>query len=205
MYKKTKCPICKEKELVRIIYGFPSYELFEMAEQGLVKLGGCCMPIGFDRNTHYCHNCKKDIEMYPKEVIFEYNVKSTFGMSIFQLTILKDDFVNVKYNSYDETGIDGFGCIDISKINELFDKYKDVFKIKDVPIPPVLDGIENTFYFKYNRKSKRISTFNIHYYNKAKDASIEASMLINFMKDIIQLLNEKKIKEDILNYLLFEK
>lgn len=38
------CPVCRRSdEVVSIIYGMPSYELFLEAERGLVHLGGCCV------------------------------------------------------------------------------------------------------------------------------------------------------------------
>lgn len=83
-YTKQKCPICKKEELVKIVYGLPAPELFELADKGLVKLGGCCVPIDFrgNRNNYYCNNCEKDIEVYPYDIIFEYKVNSAWGEPI---------------------------------------------------------------------------------------------------------------------------
>jgi hypothetical protein len=38
--------------VIPIVYGFPSHELFEEAEKGLVKLGGCC--VKQDSPEWYC-------------------------------------------------------------------------------------------------------------------------------------------------------
>lgn len=41
IFKRYTCPKCRSKDGVDIIYGMPSLELQEQAEQGLVALGGC--------------------------------------------------------------------------------------------------------------------------------------------------------------------
>lgn len=43
--KPLKCEKCGQKSVVKIVYGFPSDELFERAERNEVILGGCCMSI----------------------------------------------------------------------------------------------------------------------------------------------------------------
>ena len=40
--KPCKCPNCGGR-VVRIIYGEPSHEAFEQADQGKLILGGCCI------------------------------------------------------------------------------------------------------------------------------------------------------------------
>ena len=51
-----QCPNCGSKDTLKIIYGYPSYELFLEAEAGKVKLGGCCVPI--DGPDYFCQDCK---------------------------------------------------------------------------------------------------------------------------------------------------
>jgi hypothetical protein len=38
------CPSCGQEDSVRLIRGLPSFELMELAERGLVALGGCEVP-----------------------------------------------------------------------------------------------------------------------------------------------------------------
>ena len=38
---KIICPKCKSKNIISIVYGYPSSELFELSEQVKVKFGGC--------------------------------------------------------------------------------------------------------------------------------------------------------------------
>jgi len=50
-----KCPKCSSTDCGKIIYGFPPYWLFERAEAGEIKLGGCV--ILDDSPDHFCRNC----------------------------------------------------------------------------------------------------------------------------------------------------
>ena len=52
-----KCPKCNNN-LIEIIYGMPSSELFEAEERGEVMLGGCC--ISDDNPKYHCKNCDID-------------------------------------------------------------------------------------------------------------------------------------------------
>ena len=40
-YAGPLCPDCNSREVVRILYGFPSQEASDAAERGEVALGGC--------------------------------------------------------------------------------------------------------------------------------------------------------------------
>ena len=58
VWRPSKCPACaSDKAVVEIIYGRPSKELFDRAQEGKVKLGGCC-PTEFLKN--HCKDCDKD-------------------------------------------------------------------------------------------------------------------------------------------------
>ena len=48
---KIICPKCKSKNIIPIVYGYPSSELFELSEQGKVKLGGCEQVFGDRKST----------------------------------------------------------------------------------------------------------------------------------------------------------
>ena len=55
--KKPKCPKCDSvSKVVRIKYGYPSFEMSEDAEKGKVKLGGC-MATEEDPDWH-CKKCE---------------------------------------------------------------------------------------------------------------------------------------------------
>jgi len=56
IYKQ--CPRCGSKNSIRIVYGYPSHELFNEAEAGKVKLGGCCI---FEGSPEYfCKDCEHE-------------------------------------------------------------------------------------------------------------------------------------------------
>ena len=51
-----QCPKCGLKNSLKIIYGMPTYEVFERAKAGEFKLGGCCI---IESNPeYYCKDCE---------------------------------------------------------------------------------------------------------------------------------------------------
>lgn len=50
---KIICPKCKSKNIISIVYGYPSSELFELSEQGKVKLGGCERAFGYMQSNRF--------------------------------------------------------------------------------------------------------------------------------------------------------
>jgi hypothetical protein len=57
--KPRKCPACGSTNVVRILYGLPTAELFEDAEAGRIAIGGCC--ITEDDPSWRCVSCNTDI------------------------------------------------------------------------------------------------------------------------------------------------
>ena len=41
--KPRLCPLCRQNKVLEIMYGMPTYEMFQAAEKGEVVLGGCCI------------------------------------------------------------------------------------------------------------------------------------------------------------------
>lgn len=41
--RPLRCPKCDSAKVVEILYGMPTQEVFEVADRGLVALGGCCV------------------------------------------------------------------------------------------------------------------------------------------------------------------
>jgi hypothetical protein len=48
--------------MVDVVYGFPTFEMIELARQDKIVLGGIPKPIDF-KPTHYCYDCQ---EQYPQ-------------------------------------------------------------------------------------------------------------------------------------------
>ena len=56
---KCICPKCKSENVVPIIYGYPSQEVFEEAEKENLKFGGCDILIdGFAMPDRFCKDCE---------------------------------------------------------------------------------------------------------------------------------------------------
>lgn len=53
--RKYKCPSCGSWAAVRIVYGLPTPETWDLSEAGEIALGGCCQEIGApDRRCKKC-------------------------------------------------------------------------------------------------------------------------------------------------------
>lgn len=50
------CPRCLSTKVIKFVYGFPGVKLFELHEQGKVKIGGCCLEP--DNPDFYCKDCE---------------------------------------------------------------------------------------------------------------------------------------------------
>lgn len=53
-----KCPKCGSSKVIKILYGMPTYESFQLAEEGKIKLGGCCIT-GLDPE-YFCKDCENE-------------------------------------------------------------------------------------------------------------------------------------------------
>jgi len=56
--KYNKCPRCCSLSVIKIIYGMPTHDAFLMAEEGKIKLGGCCIT-DLDPE-YYCKDCENE-------------------------------------------------------------------------------------------------------------------------------------------------
>lgn len=56
--KQRKCPQCQSKNVVEILYGMPTKEAFDDAEEGKLLIGGCC--ISEDSPEWYCNDCEHE-------------------------------------------------------------------------------------------------------------------------------------------------
>lgn len=54
------CPECGTTDPIEILYGFPSGEMFEAAEAGLIALGGCI--VDPENPAYRCRNDKCNAE-----------------------------------------------------------------------------------------------------------------------------------------------
>ena len=55
--KKSYCPKCgNKKDVIEIVYGFPTDEAMEKSKRGEIKLGGCC--VNEDNPDWHCKSCQ---------------------------------------------------------------------------------------------------------------------------------------------------
>ncbi len=74
MRKIKKCPRCGSKDVVEILYGYPTYEARKLAREKKLYLSGCIVS---DLNpTHHCNGCGKNIGTPP----LVYNKKDSRGV-----------------------------------------------------------------------------------------------------------------------------
>ncbi len=52
------CPKCGSSNSIKIVYGLPIYEAGLKAQEGKIKLGGCC--ITGDNPEYFCKDCKNE-------------------------------------------------------------------------------------------------------------------------------------------------
>ncbi|ADU29131.1 hypothetical protein [Evansella cellulosilytica] len=65
------CPNCFSKDVANIIYGYPSHELLEEANEGKVKLGGCIISV--DDPEYACNACDHS---WTKEDVIQLNYQN---------------------------------------------------------------------------------------------------------------------------------
>ena len=66
---RIECPYCNSTKTIPIVYGMPSYKIFEKEKQGKLKIGGCMVEL--DQPTRYCNHCKRDFGGGLKDISFE--------------------------------------------------------------------------------------------------------------------------------------
>ena len=54
-FRQFRCPECRQKTGIEILYGHPTEEAFEAAQRNEFKIGGCCMEI--DAPERHCTAC----------------------------------------------------------------------------------------------------------------------------------------------------
>ena len=60
----AKCPRCGSEDVLPIVYGYPSRELFEESLAGRVKLGGCVVWPGVPE--FHCKACEHEWSAAPR-------------------------------------------------------------------------------------------------------------------------------------------
>jgi hypothetical protein len=149
VYKK--CPSCGSKNSAKIVYGMPSYELYEEIEQGKVVLGGCC--IMEYAPQYFCKDCK--YEWNKNEVIDNAyrsisNIKAYVGGYSGPNYEVELDFENKQLiwngkGNLDETEESVIKTMDVDEYNNIIEELKIInllnWKANYID-PGVLDGTQ---------------------------------------------------------------
>jgi hypothetical protein len=59
---EKRCPRCGSQHVVRIVYGYPSREMFEEAREGRIALGGCFLSP--DSPDYTCDACGHEWRLF---------------------------------------------------------------------------------------------------------------------------------------------
>ena len=62
--KPRRCPVCHSANVLSILYGYPTPEVFADAEAGRIALGGCCVSAADP--SWCCRDC--DAVIYPERL-----------------------------------------------------------------------------------------------------------------------------------------
>lgn len=58
---KVTCPKCGSENIIPIIYGYPTNDMFAESDNGECILGGCCIEVDesekADLSVHHCNDC----------------------------------------------------------------------------------------------------------------------------------------------------
>lgn len=72
-----QCPKCGSSNVLDIMYGMPTMEVFEMYERGEIKLGGCCVT-GEDPQ-YYCRDCENE---WDREAAIKHAYRTIRGVNV---------------------------------------------------------------------------------------------------------------------------
>lgn len=131
-------------------------------------------------------------------MIFEYRTTSAYRDGTEEessIAIYNRDFNNVVLtNYYNETKSYTINENDMDTIFEMLLKDENLYSIKELPGNPVLDGIEEHFYFSNGIKEINLVAFNTNYYLDKDKAPEEIYIVLNIFYKIAEILRKYKIK-----------
>ena len=202
MYKKRKCPICGEKELVEIVYGYPGKELFEVSENGLVILGGCCIEDDgpYSIENFFCHNCRKrinlDRENMKKDKLFRYIEKDAWGIDCHEDILIRDSKKDnvILHPDFDLPLTFSIDYDDILKIKGLINEGEYLFKIRKAQGPDwICDGSIHEVYFWNKENFNKIETYNLDKWEGNVCKYRNTKILLKVIKEISKILEKYEI------------
>ena len=203
MHKKRNCPVCGKKELVEIVYGYPSRELFEASEKGLVILGGCCIEdVGpYSIENFYCHNCRKrinlDRENMKKDRLFRYIEKDAWGIECHEDILIRDSKKDnvILHPDLELPLVFSIDYEDILKIKNIINENEYLFRIRNVQGPDwILDGSTHELYFWNKEFFNKIETYNLTKWESHECKYRNTKIILKIFDEISKILDKYEIK-----------
>lgn len=113
------------------------------------------------------------------------------------IAIYNRDINNLELSNYH--GIDQIitiDVIDMDKIFHLLMNEKKLYDIKGLPSTPVLDGVQEKFFFSNGLKKVELITFNTNYYFdlKKEDVPDDVYVVLDLFYKIAEILKKYNVK-----------
>ena len=197
--KIKECPYCNKTALLEVVYGLPSQECLNAADNGLIKLKGCCLPKDYEINEYwYCRICNKEVKINRNidKKIFRFVEKDAWGISCDKdILIIDSKKENVILNAeYIGTLTFSIDYEDVLKIKQILEERKYLFKIKKVQGPLVLDGSKHYVGFWNNGFANEIETDNLDKWDLNNCNYRNTKYLLKVIDEISEILKKYSIK-----------
>ena len=197
--KTKECPYCKKKALLEVVFGLPSQQCLNAADNGLIKLKGCCLPEDYEINEYwYCRICNKEVKINRNidKKIFRFVEKDAWGISCDKdILIIDSKKENVILNS-EYVGIITFSIDyeDILKIKQILEERKYIFRIKKAQSPLILDGSKQYVSFWNDGLANEIETDNLDKWDLNNCNYRNTKYLLKVIDEISEILKKYSIK-----------
>lgn len=131
-----------------------------------------------------------------EQILFKYELDDAWGDMIAEVDVIdmKEDNVRCLYpcvSSYVKKEKPSAEIITLdneklNKIKNILAGHGEIFEIKEVEFPMILDGYINEFEFSASGRTTQICAFNIYEYRKRK--SVNAEKVIEIFDEIAEIL-----------------
>lgn len=153
-------------------------------------------------NEHYkpydeIIECK---HFYGEDVILSYTLNDAWMQFIDGFMIIDKKENNIVFNDPLNTESIKFTIPyeDIKNIKNVIKNNNEIFNIKDIPMPNVLDGTEHEFYFSTKKNMISFETWNLWYWlENLNETTKEIKLLLTVVAEINNILKPYDLKIDL--------
>ena len=141
-------------------------------------------------------DCK---HFYGDDVILSYTLNDAWLQFIDGFMIIDKKENNIILNDRQNSDSIRFTIPydDIKKVKDIIKNNNELFNIKDIPMPPVLDGTEHEFYFSTKSNMISLETWNLWYWVKEKELPKEVKIILSAVNEINNVLKQYDLKIDL--------